>query len=73
MSDAFKRAAVQWGINRDAYGLDSVWMDLDSKGKPPKNVGEQMVNKVPSWYMEKYERFKNRISVLSGDSVKVIQ
>jgi len=37
MSDAFKRAAVLWGIGRYLYYLPSVWVDLDnSKFTPPE-------------------------------------
>lgn len=36
-SDAFKRAAVMWGIGRYLYSLDNKWVDLDQRGKftPP--------------------------------------
>lgn len=32
-SDAFKRAAVLWGVGRYLYGLQSPWVDLDQYGK----------------------------------------
>ena len=32
-SDAFKRAAVLWGIGRYLYGLDTPWVQLDDRGK----------------------------------------
>jgi len=32
-SDAFKRAAVLWGIGRYLYDLDSPWVELDQYGK----------------------------------------
>jgi hypothetical protein len=32
-SDAFKRAAVVWGVGRYLYGLESPWVDLDQFGK----------------------------------------
>ena len=32
LSDAFKRAAVRWGIGRYLYDLDSPWVELDAKG-----------------------------------------
>lgn len=32
-SDAFKRAAVLWGVGRYLYGLSSPWVDLDAHGK----------------------------------------
>jgi hypothetical protein len=37
MSDAFKRAAVMWGIGRYLYGMPSVWAEcesIDNNGKP---------------------------------------
>jgi hypothetical protein len=33
ISDAFKRAAVKWGIGRYLYGLDSPWVEIEMKGK----------------------------------------
>ncbi len=32
-SDAFKRAAVLWGIGRYLYGLESPWVEIDQYGK----------------------------------------
>jgi hypothetical protein len=31
ISDAFKRAAVKWGIGRYLYDIDSLWVALDNK------------------------------------------
>lgn len=33
LSDAFKRAAVRWGIGRYLYDLDSPWVDLKQVGR----------------------------------------
>jgi len=33
LSDAFKRAAVRWGIGRYLYGLQSPWVDLEPAGR----------------------------------------
>ncbi len=33
LSDAFKRAAVRWGIGRYLYDLDSPWVALEARGK----------------------------------------
>jgi len=33
LSDAFKRAAVKWGIGRYLYGLPSPWVALEKKGR----------------------------------------
>jgi hypothetical protein len=32
LSDAFKRAAVKWGVGRYLYDLDSPWVELEAKG-----------------------------------------
>jgi hypothetical protein len=33
VSDAFKRAAVKWGIGRYLYDLESIWVSLEPAGK----------------------------------------
>jgi len=33
LSDAFKRAAVRWGVGRYLYYMDSPWMPIQPKGK----------------------------------------
>ena len=33
LSDSFKRAASVWGIGRYLYDLDSVWVEIEPKGK----------------------------------------
>jgi hypothetical protein len=33
VSDAFKRAAVKWGIGRYLYSLDSPWVDIEARGR----------------------------------------
>lgn len=33
LSDAFKRAAVRWGIGRYLYDLDSPWVEVEVRGK----------------------------------------
>lgn len=32
LSDAFKRAAVRWGVGRYLYDLDSPWVELEQRG-----------------------------------------
>lgn len=54
-SDAFKRAAVQWGIGRYLYSLPNVWLPIDQYSK----FTEQP--KLPGWatpegYMEAIKR-----------------
>lgn len=41
LSDSMKRAAVQWGIGRVLYNMDSVFVDVEKRGK--------------SWYIAKKE------------------
>ena len=36
-SDAFKRAAVLFGVGRDLYGYPDYWAENNSNGYPPKN------------------------------------
>jgi hypothetical protein len=46
-SDAFKRAAVLWGVGRYLYYLDNIWCDVDKYKKianPPK---------LPNWALPK--------------------
>jgi hypothetical protein len=33
LSDAFKRAAVRWGIGRYLYDLESPWVEVEQKGR----------------------------------------
>jgi hypothetical protein len=42
-SDAFKRAAVVWGVGRYLYGLESPWVEIDQYGKWKKDP------ELPSW------------------------
>ena len=44
LSDSMKRAAVQWGIGRVLYNIDTVLVDVEPRGK--------------SWIMKKSERSK---------------
>lgn len=32
LSDAFKRAAVRWGVGRYLYDIDSPWVEIEKKG-----------------------------------------
>lgn len=38
-SDAFKRAAVAWGVGRFLYDMDMVWIDGDQNGRPIDGQG----------------------------------
>lgn len=41
LSDAFKRAAVRWGIGRYLYDLDSPWVELEAAGNSYKIKADQ--------------------------------
>jgi len=59
ISDAFKRAAVKWGIGRYLYGLNSPWCDLQN-GHLPKNFDGS----------EYLKAFKPYIHIAHMDAVK---
>jgi len=42
-SDAFKRAAVLWGVGQYLYSLPNTWVDLDNYGNPKERP------KLPQW------------------------
>jgi len=44
LSDSMKRAAVQWGIGRTLYGMDTIFVDVEKRGR--------------SWVIKKSERAK---------------
>jgi hypothetical protein len=46
LSDAFKRAAVKWGIGRYLYGLDGVWVTCEQRGNTTILTGTP---KLPAW------------------------
>lgn len=53
MSDAFKRAAVMWGIGRYLYYLPNQWVDIEPAGRSHKIVD---IPKLPGWaYPEKWK------------------
>lgn len=56
-SDAFKRAAVLWGVGRYLYDLDSPWVELDSYGKW-KGTPELPPMATPRGYIESLQKDK---------------
>lgn len=42
LSDAFKRAAVQWGIGRYLYSVDAPWVAIEQAGKSYKITESEM-------------------------------
>ena len=50
ISDAFKRAAVKWGIGRYLYGLDNIWVEIEMRGNTAvftKAARSQLASKLP--------------------------
>ena len=45
-SEAFKRAAVVWGIGRYLYEVDALWLDADT---PPERAVNAIWARFPSW------------------------
>jgi hypothetical protein len=41
-SDAFKRAAVKWGVGRFLYDIPMVWVDLDQDKRPVDKQGKRI-------------------------------
>lgn len=52
LSDAFKRAAVKWGIGRYLYGLDANWVPIKQQGKSYVIVNPP---RLPGWALPKGE------------------
>lgn len=46
ISDAFKRAAVKWGVGRYLYDLPNVWVPIEARGK---SVVLKETPKLPDW------------------------
>jgi len=62
LSDAFKRAAVCWGIGRYLYSLPQQWVPIKQQGKnyvikkepelPPKFLPQNLIKKIRSIYQQ---------------------
>lgn len=51
-SDAFKRAAVMWGIGRYLYALPNVWVPVQPRGKSfylPDDSISMLLERLPEW------------------------
>lgn len=51
-SDAFKRAAVLWGIGQYLYDFPNIWVEIKPKGKSyciPENVEKDLTKKMEQW------------------------
>lgn len=64
LSDAFKRAAVRWGIGRYLYGLPSPWVEVEPMGRSVKiKAGEY--KKLTS-LLRNYAPYKPKSSAQAG-------
>lgn len=59
LSDAFKRAAVRWGIGRYLYDLDSPWVDCESYERGGKRHWKR-------WTQDPWTKVRNSSSAPSG-------
>lgn len=48
LSDAFKRAAVKWGIGRYLYDMPAPWVQIDEFKKIPKHEIERLMGMLPN-------------------------
>ena len=55
LSDAFKRAAVLWGIGRYIYEMDGVWVDIEAAGKGSR-IKESEKKKLENAYQQAMTR-----------------
>jgi hypothetical protein len=66
-SDAFKRAAVLWGIGRYLYGLPNIWVPIDTRGsyaKLPDSSIAELIERLPWWAKpDEYDK-----AIAKGDS-----
>ena len=61
-SDAFKRAAVLWGIGRYLYALPNVWVPIEGKRLPDSSI-DLLVKRLPWWAdPDKYDKAKENKS-----------
>lgn len=65
LSDAFKRAAVKWGIGRYLYDLPNVWHPCEAYGKTIKLTG---VPQLPKWALPAGDKSTGRtVDVETGE------
>lgn len=83
ISDAFKRAAVKFGIGRYLYGIDTGWIDLDvreANGKTYKNIPKSFDGsrylpgpKPPTISDKQLADLEAKIDEVSADRVKFLE
>ena len=65
LSDSMKRAAVQWGIGRVLYNMDSVWVSLEKRGKSLV-IKESERSRLDGEYMRMLNRLQLRPAAAGG-------
>lgn len=53
-SDAFKRAAVRWGIGRYLYDLPNVWINLENR-RIPQGELQNLTQRLGAWQKQRFE------------------
>ena len=72
-SDAFKRAAVKWGIGRYLYSIEGIWLPYDSTVKRPVIDGDIL------WDIDSYgndiyiQQYKQQLDAVYKDITKKLQ
>lgn len=57
LSDSMKRAAVQWGVGRILYKMDTVWVDIEQKGSSYV-IAQKERPKLDKAYMDMLKKLK---------------
>ena len=65
LSDSMKRAAVQWGIGRVLYNLDSVWVDIEQVGSSFV-INNSERSKLDNAYLSALQRLGLKPAAASG-------
>lgn len=63
ISDAFKRAAVLWGIGRYLYSIESVWVDIEPNGKSYK-IKDSEKSKLNKHYSASVKKTSGSVSTV---------
>lgn len=65
LSDSMKRAAYQWGIGRVLYSLDTVWVDIERRGRSYV-IKDSERAKLDNAYLSTLQRLGLKPAVASG-------
>ena len=68
-SDAFKRAAVKWGIGRYLYKLDAVWVACEQRGK---SIVLKATPPLPKWALPSVDSLQDQIDQIAGKPAVII-